>query len=319
MSQGAEAGGLGSLRPFWRGSAQAWECDELGHLNVRFYLSKAMQALGGLAEAAGMVNAFKPSATATLILREAHLRYHAEIMPGMPLVIRGCVESFDETQLTAAFVMTHAGTGAVHASQRLTVSHAGPDSGKPFAFAKRTRDMLQELSAPTPTLARMRGVTTEPADPDSSLERADVLGLEETGRGRIDPADVDVFGRLRAEQILGKVSDTVINFSRGLPEQWRTSLAGERQSIASAVLEARILVRRMPRAGSGYVMRSGVTSVKPKTRQLVHWVLDSHTGAALWSMEGVVCMMDLDARTLVAPDAATLEHLKAMTTEGLRA
>ena len=36
------------MQVLWRGNANTWECDELGHLNVRFYMAKAQEALGGL-------------------------------------------------------------------------------------------------------------------------------------------------------------------------------------------------------------------------------------------------------------------------------
>ena len=35
--------GLGPV--VWRGGVNTWECDEMGHMNVRFYLAKAMEGL----------------------------------------------------------------------------------------------------------------------------------------------------------------------------------------------------------------------------------------------------------------------------------
>ena len=61
--------------PLWRGNANAWECDELGHLNVRFYLAKAWEAVEALSEALNMRAAFQPGATATLIAREIDIRF----------------------------------------------------------------------------------------------------------------------------------------------------------------------------------------------------------------------------------------------------
>ena len=29
----------------WRGGVNTWECDEMGHLNVRFYVARAMEGL----------------------------------------------------------------------------------------------------------------------------------------------------------------------------------------------------------------------------------------------------------------------------------
>ena len=46
---GADADNLGI--EVWRGCVNTWECDEMGHLNVRFYVARAMEGLVGLAAA----------------------------------------------------------------------------------------------------------------------------------------------------------------------------------------------------------------------------------------------------------------------------
>ena len=53
----------------WRGGVSAWECDEMGHLNVRFHVSRALEGLGVLAELLGLEPIFAPNAAATLAVR----------------------------------------------------------------------------------------------------------------------------------------------------------------------------------------------------------------------------------------------------------
>ena len=66
---------MGEAVEVWRGSVATWECDSMGHLNVRYYVSKAMEALIGLAAELGMPHAFTPNAQSTLIIRELHIRF----------------------------------------------------------------------------------------------------------------------------------------------------------------------------------------------------------------------------------------------------
>jgi hypothetical protein len=42
----------------WSGGVNTWECDEMGHLNVRFWGAKGLEALAGLARLMGMPSAF---------------------------------------------------------------------------------------------------------------------------------------------------------------------------------------------------------------------------------------------------------------------
>ena len=71
----------------WRGIANAWECDELGHLNVRFYLAKLDEALGVFCEDIGMYEAYAPGASAIVKPRTMTVRFLAEARPGAPLEI----------------------------------------------------------------------------------------------------------------------------------------------------------------------------------------------------------------------------------------
>ena len=149
------------------------------------------------------------------------------------------------------------------------------------------------------------------------LLRADALGLELLTRGMINAGETDVFGRMRLEHAFGKISSSVIHLESGFPEQWAAFRAGQPLTAASAVLEARLLFRRLPPAGGGYVLRSGLSRVNEKVRTLTHWVCDPETGAGLWSMEAVGCLMDLETRTLKPVDAETLAMMRGHVVEGL--
>lgn len=306
------------METLWLGNANAWECDELGHLNVRAYLAKAMAAAGALAERLGMPYAFSSRATATLLMREAHLRYHAEVLPGAPLAIEGGIEAACDETLDAVFVMKNAASGATAATIRVKFDHVAPKTARRFPFATRTREALTRLRVETPEAARPRGIADRPGVA-FDLADAERLGLERSGLGRIGPEDCDLFGRMRAEMAIGKVSDSVVHFSRGLPEQWRDHAGHGRPERASAVLEMRVIMRRYPRAGAGFDLRSGLTSADAKVRGLVHWACDPRTGEALWSMEGVACMLDLQTRRLAPADPDTLAALEAAVVEGLQA
>ena len=66
----------------WRGQVNAWNCDEMGHMNVRFYVSRFMEGLGGLALRLGLPDAFQRSTNATLLVRDHHLRFLKEAHAG---------------------------------------------------------------------------------------------------------------------------------------------------------------------------------------------------------------------------------------------
>ncbi|XBQ14904.1 MAG: thioesterase family protein [Oceanicaulis sp.] len=305
------------MESLWRGNANAWECDELGHLNVRFYLAKAREAVAVLSQMIGMRGAFSRSATATLIAREMVVRFLAEARPGAPLEIRGGVLEHDDTGLTAALVLDHRALGRPAAVFRVRLDHADPSSGKVFAWPERARAALDRMRVDAPAELAARSLS-DGAPEAISLVRAETLGLEPLARGMIHPYETDVNGRMRLEFAFGKVSDAVIHLEAGFPEQWESYRTGAPIAAASAVLEARLIFRRFPAAGSGYVIRTGIANVTDKIRTLVHWVCDPETGEGLWSLEAVGCLLDLETRKLKQPDSGTLAAMKAARIDGLR-
>lgn len=305
------------MQELWRGNANAWECDELGHMNVRFYIAKAMQAVGTLCDLAGMRHAFRADAIATLIVRELQVRYLAECHAGVPLVIHGGVTGTSDDGVELALVMEHTVKQRPAASFLIRLDHCDPRTGKAFDWSARLRDGLEALRIERPAEMTPRTLTAATPRDDISLALADTLGMAVTGRGRFLPEDADIFGRMRAEAAIGKTSDSVIHFRDGFPEEWSAHGEGEALELGGALLEARIVYRRLPRAGDGYLMRSGLIGANENVRSLVHWMLDPVTGQPLWSIEGVACMMDLKARRLFKTPPDRLEELRSKAIKGL--
>ena len=96
-----------------------------------------------------------------------------------------------------------------------------------------------------------RTLTASEPRSDISLKLADKLGLAVTGRGRFLPEDADIFGRMSAEAAIGKTSDSVIHFRDGFPEEWSAHGEGQGLELGGALLEARIIYRRLPLPGDG--------------------------------------------------------------------
>jgi len=303
----------------WRGVVNAWECDELGHMNVRFYLAKASQAIANLAEAAGLNPIHRPDASATLIARDIHVRFLAETHPGAPVFIEGGILDHDATSATAVLVMRHSGSGKPAASYRLVLGHASPKDGRDFAWPRRFAERADRLAVDYPDFAAPRGLSLDTPATKASLERADALGLQPIGRGRFGPQEMDGFGWLGLEFLLGRISDSVTNFAGAFPEEWEMHARGGGDRIGSALLECHIRPHRWPRAGDGYVVRSGLKSAGPKVRNLVHWVLEPATGRPWWTMEGVAAPMDLEARRLREVPDAVREALETACIDGLSA
>lgn len=299
----------------WRGCANAWECDELGHLNVRFYLAKAWEAVGDLADRIGMPTAFQKGTTSTLRPKDIHIRYLAEVHPGAPLYIKGGITAINVQSAEIALLVMHASNDRVAAAFTMKLMHAVPGEGGAFDWPVRIHKALQQHLIDIPDECAPRSISTAGPAKRVRLSRADELGLAEIGRGRILLEDCDAFGALLPEHFQGKISNSVANFSTAFPEQTQAHAQGGGR-VGGVLLEGRICVRRWPRLGQGYIIRSGLQEADTKIRRLVHWVFRKD-GKLMWSMQGVAAIMDLDARKLMPADSETRALLEKSVTPEL--
>ncbi len=284
----------------YQGSTDPWECDEGGHLNVRFHVERAMTGLAHMARALDMERAFAQGAGATLLPTDMHVRFLKEALPGAPLSMRGAVLAFNETSARFCLDMRHAG-GEPASAFSITAAHADPRTGKPFAWSSRSRGAAPHLIARAPEHAAPRSIDVDRAPGEASLARARALGARCVGVNCVRPADCDAFGRMRPELYFGFASDGAPH----LLADWRKALAKDTAATpAGAVLEARVVFRAWPRAGDLIEAHSALVAIEEKINRLVHWLLDPHSGEAWASVEIVGLTFDLATRKAIAPSSA---------------
>jgi acyl-CoA thioester hydrolase len=297
----------------WRGSVAAWECDQMGHMNVRFYVARAMEGLAELAAQLGLPGVFRAHAEATLIVRDHHIRFLREARSGDPLVMRAGILAMEEDRARLLQLLFHARTGELAASFQTLALHATAREQRPFAWPERVRDAAARLAIAVPARAAPRSLTLEPPSGSASLAEAERMGLFPLASGAFGAQDCDVFGRVEAQHIIGRIADGVPGLA---------GLLGGREGprpahLGGAVLEYRLAYAAWPRAGDRYAVRSGLTGFDERAQRLVHWMLDPETGDPWATTEAVAVSLDLEARKIVPLDDAARTRLAERITPGL--
>jgi acyl-CoA thioester hydrolase len=286
-------------------------------MNVRFYVSRATEAMAGLAAALGMDGAFTEDATATLVVREHHIRFAREARPDAALHMTAGVLAVDDDSLQALFLLVHSASGDISAAIQARLEHVTPHDGAAFPWPERIRAAAESLRVELPAGVAPRSLKPGGPGPSGSLSRALALGLPVFSGGAVLPQHCDVFGRLLPEAIMGRISDGYFQFasasaSRAMAERSDAG-AGASPRIGAAAVEMRLAYAGWPRAGDRIEMRSGLETVAPKVQTLVHWLLDPVSGQPWAAAEHVVVALDLDARRLVELPPAALEAMRART------
>lgn len=301
----------------WRGGVNTWDCDEMGHMNVRHYVVRAQEGLVGMAAELGLPQAFSPHANATLLVKEHHIRFLREAHAGAPLAMRGGVIEMGETDAKILQLLIHPASGELAATFQTTVVHATPRDGQPFPWPRIARERAEALRVEVPEKARARSIDLSPFIPTASLARAEQLGLTRIGLGGLLPSDCDVFGRMRAEQFIGRVSDGIGAFIHPFRDVVVEHAERKPARTGGAVLEYRIAYLAWPRAGDRVEIRSGLIGTDARTMRVAHWMLDPATGEPWGASEAVAITFDLDARKVVAVSDAARKALAKHEVDGL--
>ena len=296
----------------WRGSVNTWECDAMGHLNVRFYVARSVEGLVGLAGALGMDGAFRAGADATLLLKEQHIRFLREARPGAALHMLAGVVSIDGDEARILQLLVHSLTGELAATFQTVVRHVTSREGRAFPWSDLTLSRAETLMMAVPERATPRSVSLAPTRCIASLAEADRMGLVRLASGAFGAADVDSFGRMRPEMFIGRVSDGVPRLREVLGDR-----GDQPAHIGGAVVEYRLVHLDWPRSGERFEVRSGLVGLAGNAQRIVHWLLDPTSGRAWGSAEAIAVRLDLQSRRMIPLDDAARELATAAIVPGL--
>jgi len=130
----------------YRGSIYPWQCDQMGHMNVMFYVGKFDEATWQLFAALGLTPTYFRETQSGVAALAQHLTYKKELLPGAIMEIRSHVVKIAEKVIVFAHEMHDAETDLVAATCELTVIHLDRQTRKsspfPAAFIENVQRRL---------------------------------------------------------------------------------------------------------------------------------------------------------------------------------
>ena len=290
------------MRDYWRGSVETWECDEMGHMNVRFWVRHAYDGLMLLAADLGLERAFGREASATWVPVCQHIRFLKEAHAGAPLFFRGGVIEITEAHITVYGEIVHSVSGTVGATFQTKLVHVEAATGKIFPWPARTHNLASALIVAVPEHGKPRSVAFDGPVEALDATQLGACGFRQVGLAPVRPQDVDVFDRLYPEGMMALVSNGVPNLMSAWRDQATQELGardGQELQTGAAVLEYRLDYLTWPRPGDFTALHSGLADVGDKTITLRHVLTHPVTGQ-IWSVcEAVAVTFDLVARKVL--------------------
>jgi acyl-CoA thioester hydrolase len=287
-----------------RSGVNTWECDQMGHLNVRHYFGRANQGLVTLALHLGLSPSQLRAEGLVLRARDQHVRFLHELRAGTSFTVHAGVVSASAERLEVYEEMRPVHKAEVAASMLSEVTLVELSSGRERPFSEEVLLRARELTTAIPAESAPRGIerTTPRVPPlrDEALER----GLTGAFLGPVLPEDCDARGEMTEAAFMARVSDGIGHLFEALQKSRAAGIGG-------AALEYRYVFHERPRLGDVVEVRSALKGLGRKTTHLCHWVFNVETGRCAATSEAVAVSFDLTTRKSVelSPEArAALEQ-----------
>jgi acyl-CoA thioester hydrolase len=287
-----------TMLDLYRGNVNTWECDEMGHMNVRFYVVKTEESLRLMLTALGLGPRALAGKGHDVEIIDQHIRFHRELHAGTGIEARGGVLAVGADTIRVYAELYNSFTGTLSATANMLARHVDAESREARPWPRGLVEAAQGQVVDLPEHGAPRSFNLDPPRAKAGREEAERLSLTPIYRGVVRADECDGHGLLRTEGFIGKVSDGVVNLLKHFHVE-RTS-PERRGEIGGAVLEYRLNYRRRPRVGDVVEIRSGLAGFAEKTNTLGHWILDAETGEALATGIAVGITMDLKARKAIA-------------------
>ncbi len=251
-----------------------WNCDEVGHMNVQFYVAAASDANRTFAVSHGQ--------SGPVISHRDHIRFHRELRAGDIFAVTSRACGVHDGKLALAHELRNSATGVLAAT--LTSR-----TDIPAKLGEGPYDDLTDEALP-------RGVPGVSSLPRFRLDDDATAELIPIYQGLVHPEHCDETGLMRQQHIMGRFSDGAAHLWQHVGFDRDTMIKARRGTV---VLEMRVDRLADVRAGTLLVGKSAMVEVMGRVLRFAHFLFDASTGALVATGEAAAVIFDLDARKTV--------------------
>ena len=134
----------------YRGAVYPWHCDQIGHMNVMWYVGKFDEATWNLFTVLGITPSYVREQGRGMAAVQQNISYKAELLAGDVVEVRSRVAEVREKVIRFVHEMRNAETGAVAATCELTGVHTDRQTRKACPFPADIMAKIQAAIAPAP-------------------------------------------------------------------------------------------------------------------------------------------------------------------------
>jgi acyl-CoA thioester hydrolase len=128
-----------------RGTIHAWQCDHMGHANLRAYGEFFEQALWHVFQRVGITPSVLRGDTIRMAGVQQNISYLKELLPGDLVLVKLELVEMRERSLKMRHEMQHVESGELCATCELTAVCVDPQTRKPKSFPPKIAAKAKEI------------------------------------------------------------------------------------------------------------------------------------------------------------------------------
>jgi acyl-CoA thioester hydrolase len=128
-----------------RGTVHAWQCDHMGHANLRAYGEFFEQALWHVFQRIGITPSVLRGEEIRMAGVQQSIHYKKELLPGDLVLVKSRLIEFRERSLKMLHEMQHVESGELCATCELTAVCIDPRTRKPRSFPPEIAAKAKEI------------------------------------------------------------------------------------------------------------------------------------------------------------------------------
>jgi acyl-CoA thioester hydrolase len=136
----------------YRGAVYPWHCDQMGHMNVMWYVGKFDEATWNLFAAMGVTTAFLRERKRGMAAVQQNITYRRELVAGDTVTVHSAFLEIRDKVARFVHEMRHGETGELAAYCLLTGVHIDAEARKACPFPQeilaRGKSLVREYTPP---------------------------------------------------------------------------------------------------------------------------------------------------------------------------
>ncbi|MEX1035321.1 MAG: thioesterase family protein [Sneathiella sp.] len=281
---------MNKLIACYRGNVNAWECDQMGHMNVQFYMARGSEAFGHFQNALGLSPALIRREKKGLRFKSLRIQFKSEVHAGSVLhgicgmrevvgdILHGFIQLYDTAfdRLSAIFEFTAVYTDFV-SDDVLPLPDPLRDAAESLC------DEHPDIYRPAPFVGTLM--------PSTSLDH-----MFESSRSSVNVWECDIFNHIDMRYVVGYFSDAATHVI-GAVGLTRAEI--RRRNLGSAALDYYTEFHAPVKMSAPIVLKSGLISAERKIFRFGHNLVDLDSGKIAVTTTVVGCYFDMTLRKSV--------------------